>query len=149
MIRPVDVFLEFLTAEQARGVSHVHLDDDARSGLRRLFSIAKNGINSQNSTQQTETAPTTKPTAVAANLTITGDSAIEQLESLRRQTSNWPASCALESLRETMVFGSGNPQARILLVGEAPGHHEEREAKPFSGDGTISRGSLHFIHSQI
>ena len=134
VIRPVDVFLEFLTAEQARGVSHVHLDDDARSGLRRLFSIAKNGINSQISTQQTEPTPTTKPTVVAANLTITGDSAIEQLESLRRQTSNWPASYALESLRETMVFGSGNPQARILLVGEAPGHHEEREAKPFSGE---------------
>lgn len=137
-MRPVDVFLEFLTAEQARGISHVHLDDDARNGLRELFSIAKNGRNSQNITQQTEPdqepATTTKHSAVAVNLTITGDSPIEQLESLRRQTSNWPTSSALESLRETMVFGSGNPLARVFLVGEAPGHHEEREAKPFSGE---------------
>ena len=36
VIRPVDVLLEFLHAQQARGMSHLHLDPDARTGLRAL-----------------------------------------------------------------------------------------------------------------
>ena len=32
-----------------------------------------------------------------------------------------------------MVFATGNPDARIMLVGEAPGHHEERKREPFVG----------------
>jgi len=32
-----------------------------------------------------------------------------------------------------MVFSTGNPDARIVLVGEAPGHEEERKGEPFVG----------------
>jgi DNA polymerase len=40
------------------------------------------------------------------------------------------------SLRETatnLVFADGNPQAPLMLVGEAPGAEEDREGKPFVG----------------
>ena len=39
-------------------------------------------------------------------------------------------------LRKTatrLVFADGNPQARIMFVGEAPGRDEDREGKPFVG----------------
>ncbi|NJR43861.1 MAG: hypothetical protein HC767_15585 [Akkermansiaceae bacterium] len=43
MIRPVDAILEFLSIEQARGVTHVHLDEGARDTLRSLFLLSKKG----------------------------------------------------------------------------------------------------------
>jgi DNA polymerase len=32
-----------------------------------------------------------------------------------------------------VVFGEGNPDAELALVGEAPGFHEDREGTPFAG----------------
>lgn len=32
-----------------------------------------------------------------------------------------------------LVFGEGNPDARIMLIGEAPGFHEDRLGRPFVG----------------
>ena len=37
------------------------------------------------------------------------------------------------TLREKMVFAVGNPHARLMLVGEAPGYEEERQGEPFVG----------------
>ncbi len=41
--------------------------------------------------------------------------------------------CALSQTRTQVVFGSGNPEARLLFVGEAPGFDEDRQGKPFVG----------------
>ncbi len=35
--------------------------------------------------------------------------------------------------RTQVVFGSGNPQADVLLIGEAPGAHEDTQGIPFCG----------------
>ncbi|HET7713613.1 MAG TPA: uracil-DNA glycosylase [Patescibacteria group bacterium] len=32
-----------------------------------------------------------------------------------------------------LVFGEGNPDARIMMIGEAPGFHEDRLGRPFVG----------------
>src|SRR5690606_23134233 len=40
---------------------------------------------------------------------------------------------ALGTLRDTLVFSAGNPDARLMLVGEAPGYQDEREREPFVG----------------
>jgi uracil-DNA glycosylase len=145
VIRPVDVLLEFLAAEQARGVSHLHLDEGAREGLREVFARSKNPaiataplvvekLTPNHTAVLLEIDPPT-PAALAPpqSLTITGTSRSEQLESLRRQAENWPAAKALGTLRETMVFATGNPEARVMLVGEAPGYQEEKEREPFVG----------------
>lgn len=41
--------------------------------------------------------------------------------------------CALASGRTAVVFGDGDPDAELALVGEAPGFHEDREGVPFAG----------------
>jgi len=41
--------------------------------------------------------------------------------------------CQLASGRTQVVFGTGNPQASIMFVGEAPGFYEDREGVPFVG----------------
>jgi uracil-DNA glycosylase len=41
--------------------------------------------------------------------------------------------CALKRTATNLVFADGNPQARIMFVGEAPGAEEDRAGKPFVG----------------
>jgi DNA polymerase len=41
--------------------------------------------------------------------------------------------CALAATRTQVVFGSGNPDADLMLVGEAPGFHEDAQGIPFVG----------------
>ena len=41
--------------------------------------------------------------------------------------------CRLHSSRTHIVFGEGNPSARIVLVGEGPGRDEDRLGRPFVG----------------
>ena len=41
--------------------------------------------------------------------------------------------CELCEGRTNTVFGSGNPQARVLIVGEAPGKNEDLQGEPFVG----------------
>jgi uracil-DNA glycosylase family 4 len=41
--------------------------------------------------------------------------------------------CKLAAGRTTIVFGSGDPAARLVLIGEGPGEEEDRQGKPFVG----------------
>jgi uracil-DNA glycosylase len=41
--------------------------------------------------------------------------------------------CALRATATRLVFADGNPQARIMFVGEAPGRDEDIEGLPFVG----------------
>ena len=41
--------------------------------------------------------------------------------------------CSLSETRTNVVFGVGNPQARLMLVGEAPGKNEDLQGEPFVG----------------
>lgn len=41
--------------------------------------------------------------------------------------------CRLSETRTNVVFGVGDPDARLMLVGEAPGHNEDLQGEPFVG----------------
>jgi DNA polymerase len=41
--------------------------------------------------------------------------------------------CDLHKERTQAVFGDGNPYAEILLIGEGPGHDEDKQGLPFVG----------------
>lgn len=42
--------------------------------------------------------------------------------------------CKLHAKRTCMVFGEGNPKARLVFVGEGPGREEDLAGKPFVGE---------------
>jgi DNA polymerase len=61
--------------------------------------------------------------------------AVERAAALREyaeQTSSC-TKCALAAGRTQVVFGSGNPNADLMFVGEAPGFHEDQQGVPFVG----------------
>jgi uracil-DNA glycosylase family 4 len=41
--------------------------------------------------------------------------------------------CALKKGARNLVFADGNPAARVMLIGEAPGQEEDKLGKPFVG----------------
>lgn len=59
--------------------------------------------------------------------------AATRLEAFRAEICNCTA-CPLGHSRQNFVFGSGNPEAGILFVGEAPGAEEDRQGLPFVGE---------------
>ena len=54
--------------------------------------------------------------------------------------------CALKSMAKQLVFADGNPQARLMFVGEAPGREEDLAGLPFVGpSGRLLDRMLHAI----
>ena len=56
----------------------------------------------------------------------------EELIQLYREVQNCRR-CPLYATRTQAVFGSGNADADLMFVGEAPGFHEDQQGKPFVG----------------
>ncbi|MBI2095711.1 MAG: uracil-DNA glycosylase [Candidatus Omnitrophica bacterium] len=56
----------------------------------------------------------------------------QALESLELEFRNC-AICELSRTRTHVVLGEGNPEARLMFVGEAPGFEEDRQGRPFVG----------------
>jgi uracil-DNA glycosylase len=54
------------------------------------------------------------------------------LEALRALLETFDG-CALRKTATRLVFADGNPQARVMFVGEAPGRDEDLEGLPFVG----------------
>jgi len=57
---------------------------------------------------------------------------IATLDELRAALDKFEG-CALRATATQLVFADGNPQARVMLVGEAPGRDEDIEGLPFVG----------------
>jgi uracil-DNA glycosylase family 4 len=54
------------------------------------------------------------------------------LDELRALLDNFTG-CALRATATQLVFADGNPQSRVMFVGEAPGYDEDISGKPFVG----------------
>lgn len=55
--------------------------------------------------------------------------------------------CSLGTMRKNFVFGVGNPNAEVVVVGEAPGADEDEQGEPFVGKaGQLLNKILEAIH---
>jgi len=57
----------------------------------------------------------------------------ERLAALKKQTSACTICPHLAKSRTQVVFGVGNPEAKLMFVGEAPGADEDEQGEPFVG----------------
>lgn len=65
-----------------------------------------------------------------SNHNVLKEAALNQLRSRIGECSL----CKLSTGRTNLVFGEGNPDARIMFIGEAPGREEDSQARPFVGE---------------
>ncbi|MDQ7071954.1 MAG: uracil-DNA glycosylase [Rhodobacterales bacterium] len=56
----------------------------------------------------------------------------DSLDALRAAVAGYDH-CELKRGARNLVFGDGNPSARVMIIGEAPGRDEDREGRPFVG----------------
>ncbi len=57
----------------------------------------------------------------------------EELKAVWQQARDCTLCPQLAATRQTVVFGSGNADADLMFVGEAPGANEDRQGLPFVG----------------
>jgi uracil-DNA glycosylase len=86
-------------------------------------------------TKEVSSSELMPPKTTSAALPITSPvnlSNCQTLEDLRRAITAFEG-CALKKTATNLVFADGNPQAKVMLVGEAPGADEDRQGTPFVG----------------
>jgi DNA polymerase len=78
-------------------------------------------------------APTPPPEpGVATRSARSLAAAAETLEALKAAMAAFEG-CGLKATANSLVFADGNPDARVMFVGEAPGSDEDRQGMPFVG----------------
>ena len=118
--------VETLTHMVEGGLERLAVDDEARGILRQWMLDARRGP--QHAPSVPAEGPSPVPRAEQPEMSVE-----EKLDFLRQKAADWKPARRLGTLRETMVFAVGNPHARLMLVGEAPGYEEERQGEPFVG----------------
>lgn len=58
--------------------------------------------------------------------------AAKSVDELKRALADYDG-CALKKTATNLVFGDGNPRAKVVLIGEGPGAEEDRKGLPFVG----------------
>ena len=69
---------------------------------------------------------------VSAQTTSLDLGALRTLDALRQAMESFDG-CALKKTASNFVFADGNPKAKIMIIGEAPGADEDRMGLPFVG----------------
>ncbi len=57
----------------------------------------------------------------------------KNLKELRKAVEDFDG-CSLKKMATNTVFCEGNPDSKVMVIGEAPGNHEDLQGIPFCGD---------------
>jgi len=83
--------------------------------------------------QKTEPVRPAVPQAQQTDVPPSSPEKHETLEQIRKSLGDCHR-CKLGATRKNLVFGAGNPKARLVFVGEGPGADEDEKGEPFVGD---------------
>jgi len=155
MTEPLEALRKYVHDLRERdGVKEVRLSRAAQQGLARLAAAIKAFPDSapdaktpspepaRNSVPVKEqSSPPRKPVTHLVTpsvidgppLEITGSTKAEQLKHLAERASVCMKCPHLATRRHNVVFGVGNPDAKLMFVGEAPGEEEDLKGEPFVG----------------
>lgn len=102
-----------------------------RSSYGKLVTLAKNCLAEEALWGETEAVSDPK-TASAPKPRVGRAAPAASLEELKKTALKCKA-CGLSKSRLNVVFGSGNPKAALLFIGEGPGFDEDHKGEPFIG----------------
>jgi DNA polymerase len=117
-----------LEALERAGVTHL----PRRAGAP-LASIDVSGAPSPISLSQPVTDLTSDATPVPSPSSLPPDDRISALRVLQEEVAGCTLCPALAKTRTQTVFGVGNPNPRVVFMGEAPGYDEDKQGEPFVG----------------
>lgn len=112
-----------------------HKDDSAKQGVSKK--VVEETINSSKispsspgkTITQESSKPNTDESASSLEITLNACTTLDELKMLCEKSEDLRT-----DLEETnLVFGVGNPNADLMLIGEAPGEQEDKQGEPFVG----------------
>ena len=126
--------------EQIYGHLQLYKDLGARYVEFSAFNVRRSAAPVQNSQPAEAIAHHEAQSTVPTGTTIRNTgfqpqplaAAVETLENIMEDMGNCQR-CKLAPTRTNLVFGSGNPRAALMFVGEAPGADEDAQGLPFVG----------------
>ncbi|HYF37226.1 MAG TPA: uracil-DNA glycosylase [Prosthecobacter sp.] len=141
------VLKQFLEQHQVAGRSHVLLRPGMLERLQHVREVRTERVKEVRQLVANEPPPEKilapasvvmeaerqAPGGTPEALEVPGATKAEKLAALAKIAEASPEARALGTLRQTMVFAVGTPEASIMFVGEAPGAEEERQQEPFVG----------------
>jgi len=153
-LEAVRQYVQFL--REREGVRNIRLTKTAKQGLSRLAQKARTAspVAEVSGRPMAESAPREKPRPTASHTVqnvvawspsgpailnelpveaVSGSTKVEQLRHLAERASACVKCPHLAARRHTVVFGVGNPDAKLMFVGEAPGEEEDLKGEPFVG----------------
>lgn len=125
-------------AEMARNMMANGIPDQARQAAQEILQRQK----AQKDASVTSAPPTGGDGGMAVPNAETVGSAREaagkakDLDELRKILAGFDG-CNLRLTAKNLVFGDGNPNSRIMFIGEAPGRDEDQQGIPFVGRSGI------------
>ena len=124
---PINRMAEDIPAQRPHPAVPTHEGQAARGG-RALPPIAKSAAAPER--PRSDAAPASPEAAVmAAREAASTATTLEELQALLTAFEG----CALRTTATQLVFADGNPQSRVMFVGEAPGYDEDIIGRPFVG----------------
>jgi DNA polymerase len=91
------------------------------------------GPESRETATPTAIPPSLRPAAAARAYSLNDKGCGSQALLAIRQELGECTRCKLAGGRTTLVFGTGNPRAELVFVGEGPGADEDQQGEPFVG----------------
>jgi uracil-DNA glycosylase family 4 len=121
-------------------LEHLKLYKDLGVRWARLPEAKKRPISRFPEEPTTSNAPASKPGSIGRTFkTMAYTSMFDQMPSVQESLDVIRADlgdcqrCKLSPSRKNIVFGSGDPHAELMFVGEAPGADEDEQGQPFVG----------------
>jgi uracil-DNA glycosylase family 4 len=112
----------------------------AREKSRPIFAPAKVSAPRNVTTEKTPAPPVNiaasnaiGSAATSPSEEVVGTTKVEQLQHLGERAAVCVKCPQLAAKRHTVVFGVGNPEAKLMFIGEAPGEEEDLKGEPFVG----------------
>lgn len=131
---PRDVLLWYLDAGVDECIGEAPVDRFAASAARAAPARAP--------AEEPSPPPERTPAPAAAPRVVSGEGVLQAacamaaaastVDELRRALDAFDG-CPLKKTATNLVFGDGNPVARVIMIGEAPGAEEDRQGLPFVG----------------
>jgi len=135
-------YVHFL--REREGVRQIRLTPAAQQGLARLAagsprppgdgSVVAAAVPSDGAFPATSRPPLSPAAATSEpSLEVPGSTKAEQLRHLGERASVCVKCPHLAARRHTVVFGVGDPDAKLMFIGEGPGEDEDLQGEPFVG----------------
>ena len=107
-------------------------DRNLTNKISTFDAISKLAQRSKNEPMNNAPQPLIAMTEIIATAKKMAEAA-KNLAELEKAVRNFDG-CSLKKMATNTVFSDGDPKSQIMIIGEAPGNHEDLQGIPFCGD---------------